>query len=84
MLEMASDGTLHWKDRIWRRTDEAPAEPPVDLAPHLGDYAPDFMPTRLSVSNGDQLRCLIENLSPHDCELLGGNRFLDARPDVRP
>ena len=78
-LEMASDGTLRWKDRVWRRADEAPTKMPAELTPHLGDYDPAIMPTRLSVSNG-QLRCLIENLSPHECEPLGNNRFLMHGP----
>jgi D-alanyl-D-alanine dipeptidase len=73
------DGVAHWKDRDWRRATSQEEPPPPGLAPHLGAYAPGFMPTWLGVSAG-QLICRIENLSPHVCEPLGDNRFLMHGP----
>ncbi len=52
-----------------------PEEPvPADIAPHLGEYGPDFNITYLTYRDG-QLKCLIEYFFTHDCEPLGGNRF---------
>jgi D-alanyl-D-alanine dipeptidase len=79
IVETAGDGALIWKNCIWSRGSADPAPVPAELAAHVGDYDPVFMSTRLSVANG-RLRCLVENLSPHECEPLGGNRFLMHGP----
>jgi hypothetical protein len=70
--------TLRWSGETWQRGATRHAARPHVQA-HLGDYAPAFMPTRLFL-DGPDLVCLIENLSPHVCEPLGGQRFLMRGP----
>jgi CubicO group peptidase (beta-lactamase class C family) len=73
------DGIVHWRDRDWRRVSDHAEAVPQELAPYIGTYDPGFMPTWLGVSAG-RLICCIENLSPHLCEPLGGNRYLMHGP----
>jgi hypothetical protein len=75
---VVGEDALHWQNRAWRRTGRGTEPVPAAIVPHLGRYAPSFMPTRLIHANG-RLVCLIENLSPHVCEPLAGNRFLLQR-----
>ena len=73
------DGVMRWGDRVLRRGERRVEPVPAALAHYLGIYDPAFMPTWLGVSAG-RLICRIENLSPHVCEPLDGNRYLMHGP----
>ncbi|MGV3490991.1 MAG: serine hydrolase domain-containing protein [Devosia sp.] len=74
-LEFPSADSLVWKGTTWSRMAVTPQDPvPADIAPHLGEYGPDFNITYLTYRDG-QLKCLIEYFFTHDCEPVGGNRF---------
>ncbi|QPC94706.1 serine hydrolase [Mesorhizobium sp. INR15] len=74
-LSFPKPGSLVWKGAHWSRIDALPAETvPTEIAPHLGEYGPDFNITYLSYSHG-QLKCLIEYFCTHNCEPLEAGRF---------
>lgn len=67
--------TLTWKGATWARVAEKPNEVvPAHIAPHLGEYGPDFNITYLTWANGG-LKCLIEYFCTHECEPAGQGRF---------
>lgn len=69
-----ADG-LVWKGVKWSRIDKLPTEKvPPEIAPHLGEYGPDFNITYLSYSHGE-LKCLIEYFCTHTCEPVDAGRF---------
>lgn len=66
---------LHWKGADWSRVTDRPDDiPPENIAPHLGEYGPDFNVTYLTWANGG-LKCLIEYFCTHDCEPVGQGGF---------
>ncbi len=65
---------MRWKDKEWRKTPPCQSEVPAEIAPHLGDYGPDFNVTNLFYANGG-LKCLIEYFCTHACEPVGPGRF---------
>jgi CubicO group peptidase (beta-lactamase class C family) len=74
-LSFLAPGTLVWKGATWTRIADVPGEePPLEIAPHLGDYGPDFNVTYLTYSHG-KLRCLIEYFCSHVCEPVHKDRF---------
>jgi CubicO group peptidase (beta-lactamase class C family) len=67
--------TLVWKGASWKRIETLPIEQvPPEIAPHLGEYGPDFNVTYLYYSHGE-LRCLIEYFCTHLCEPVDAGRF---------
>ncbi len=66
---------LSWRGHPPPPTPDESVSAPADVAPHLGTYAPAFMPTHLRWSAG-RLVCIIETFSRHDCEPIGGGRYL--------
>ncbi|QDC02434.1 serine hydrolase domain-containing protein [Mesorhizobium sp. 8] len=67
--------TLTWKGAKWLRVETLPVEKvPSEIAPHLGEYGPDFNITYLSYSHGE-LKCLIEYFCTHTCEPVDAGRF---------
>jgi hypothetical protein len=74
-LSFLSAGMLRWKGANWSRIEVLPAdEAPLEIAPHLGEYGPDFNITYLTYSHGE-LKCLIEYFYTHSCEPLDARRF---------
>ena len=74
-LSFPRPGTMTWKGADWNRIETLPAEKvPPEIAPHLGEYGPDFNITYLHYSHG-QLRCLIEYFCTHVCEPVDAGRF---------
>ena len=74
-LSFPVPGTLVWKGATWTRIADVPDEaPPPEIAPHLGEYGPDFNITYLTYSHG-KLRCLIEYFCSHTCEPVDKDRF---------
>ncbi|WP_136615874.1 MULTISPECIES: serine hydrolase domain-containing protein [Mesorhizobium] len=74
-LSFPAPGALVWKGVNWTRIDALPAEAvPAEIAPHLGEYGPDFNITYLSYSHGE-LKCLIEYFCTHSCEPVEAGRF---------
>jgi CubicO group peptidase (beta-lactamase class C family) len=74
-LSFPAPGQLAWKGATWSRIDEVPTEtPPAEIAPHLGEYGPDFNITYLTYSHGE-LKCLIEYFCTHTCEPVDAGRF---------
>jgi CubicO group peptidase (beta-lactamase class C family) len=74
-LSFADNGKMQWKNQTWSKvfeTDDTVPDPVI--APHIGDYGPDFNITTLSYENGS-LMCLIEYFYMHRCEPLGGKLF---------
>lgn len=74
-LEFPDTDKMVWKKQEWRKTD--PVEDSIidpSIAPHLGEYGPDFNVTTLSVENG-KLTCLIEFFYAHVCEPIGENQY---------
>jgi hypothetical protein len=66
---------LVWKGAKWSRIGKLPTERvPPEIAPHLGEYGPDFNVTYLSYSHGE-LKCLIEYFCTHTCEPVDAGRF---------
>ena len=74
-LSFPAADSLFWKGSTWTRIADVPGEaPPPDIAPHLGEYGPDFNITYLTYSHG-KLRCLIEYFCSHVCEPVDKDRF---------
>ncbi|MGH6861931.1 MAG: serine hydrolase domain-containing protein, partial [Phyllobacterium sp.] len=74
-LSFPAAGKLTWKGADWSRVETLPAEKvPPEIAPHLGEYGPDFNITYLTYSHGE-LKCLIEYFCTHKCEPVDGGRF---------
>ncbi|OBQ66539.1 serine hydrolase domain-containing protein [Mesorhizobium loti] len=74
-LSFSKANQLTWKGANWSRVDSLPVEKvPPEIAPHLGEYGPDFNITYLTYSHG-QLRCLIEYFCTHTCEPVDAGRF---------
>lgn len=76
-MDLAFPGgdALTWKGAKWARVTDKPTDPvPEHIAPHLGEYGPDFNVTYLTWANGG-LKCLIEYFCTHDCEPAGQGRF---------
>ena len=74
-LSFPETGKLVWKGKDWSRTDGAEDEtPPPEIAPHLGEYGPDFNVTYISYRHG-KLLCLIEYFCTHSCEPIDKDRF---------
>jgi D-alanyl-D-alanine dipeptidase len=66
---------LTWKGATWSRVDSLPVEKvPPEIAPHLGEYGPDFNVTYLTYSHGE-LKCMIEYFCTHSCEPVDEGRF---------
>jgi len=66
---------LTWKGATWSRVDSLPVETvPAEIAPHLGEYGPDFNVTYLTYSHGE-LKCMIEYFCTHSCEPVDEGRF---------
>ncbi|MCR8725743.1 serine hydrolase domain-containing protein [Frigidibacter sp. ROC022] len=66
-LSFPTPDRLIWKDAEWSRIAEVPDEEvPPEIAPHLGEYGPDFNITYLTYKHGT-LKCLIEYFCTHDC-----------------
>ena len=67
---------MRWKGCQWER-DERPLEEkpvPSEIAPHIGEYGPDFNITRLFYAGG-ALKCLIEYFCTHLCEPVSPGKF---------
>jgi D-alanyl-D-alanine dipeptidase len=89
MQGQATDGTflpvefvpegIRFRGELWTAEPPPFTDPPADLAPHLGTYGPDFLPTHLTYRDG-KLRCLIEGLCPHVCDPVGDNRYIMRGP----
>lgn len=74
-LSFPAPGKLVWKGGNWERIDSLPLEKaPPEIAPHLGEYGPDFNITYLFYSHGG-LKCLIEYFCTHACEPVDAGRF---------
>ncbi|MAC78232.1 MAG: hypothetical protein CML66_09225 [Rhodobacteraceae bacterium] len=74
-LSFPEPGKLRWKDTDWTLTTDLPDDaPPPEIAPHLGEYGPDFNVTYLSFRHG-KLLCLIEYFCTHSCEPIDKDRF---------
>ncbi|TGT40220.1 serine hydrolase domain-containing protein [Mesorhizobium sp. M8A.F.Ca.ET.165.01.1.1] len=74
-LSFSKANQLDWKGATWSRVDSLPVEKvPPEIAPHLGEYGPDFNITYLTYSHG-QLKCLIEYFCTHSCEPVDAGRF---------
>lgn len=74
-LSFPEPETLVWKGARWKRIATLPTEQvPPEIAPHLGEYGPDFNITYLYYSHGE-LRCLIEYFCTHVCEPVDAGRF---------
>lgn len=74
-LSFPEPGKLRWKDTDWVLTTDLPDDAlPPEIAPHLGEYGPDFNVTYLSYRHG-KLLCLIEYFCTHSCEPIDKDRF---------
>jgi hypothetical protein len=74
-LSFPKPDTLVWRGTNWSRIKTLPTETvPPEIAPHLGEYGPDFNVTYLSYSHGE-LKCLIEYFCTHKCEPIDAGRF---------
>lgn len=74
-LRFPAPGKLDWRGTAWTKSTAIPDEvPPAEIAPHLGEYGPDFNVTYLSYSHG-KLLCLIEYFCTHTCEPIERDRF---------
>ncbi|MET2828397.1 serine hydrolase domain-containing protein [Mesorhizobium shangrilense] len=74
-LSFPAPGALVWKAANWSRIEALPTEiVPAEIAPHLGEYGPDFNVTYLSYSHGE-LKCLIEYFCTHSCEPEEAGRY---------
>ncbi|WP_295814866.1 serine hydrolase, partial [uncultured Nitratireductor sp.] len=65
---------MRWKEKEWQKTTPSRNAVPSEIAPHLGEYGPDFNVTTLFYSNG-ALQCLIEYFCTHQCEPVSRDRF---------
>ncbi|MGC9529100.1 MAG: serine hydrolase domain-containing protein [Candidatus Bipolaricaulaceae bacterium] len=60
--------TLRWRAGTWERIPQpAPEAPPPQLAPHIGEYGPDFNVAHISYESG-RPRCLVEYFYSHTLE----------------
>lgn len=74
-LSFSGASQLTWKGANWSRVETLPVEKvPPEIAPHLGEYGPDFNITYLTYSHGE-LKCLIEYFCTHTCEPVDAGRF---------
>ncbi|MDW6020154.1 serine hydrolase domain-containing protein [Mesorhizobium sp. BAC0120] len=74
-VSFPASGGLVWNDQDWSRVESLAAERvPPEIAPHLGEYGPDFNITYLTYSHGE-LKCLIEYFCTHKCEPIDALRF---------
>ncbi|MDF8356311.1 serine hydrolase domain-containing protein [Ensifer adhaerens] len=74
-LSFPAAGKLAWRDTSWTRIETPEDETVPDaIAPHLGEYGPDFNITYLTYSHGG-LKCLIEYFCTHTCEPVEEGRF---------